>query len=290
MAFIFLFLFALFSTRLANAERKLPADIQVDLVFPRNNETYSPTQVFPIVFAISNLDAVWPIAIQIKAEVRNLGLPLSMKDRPFWASQYTTLSPIEIEMALNESSTNQIFHFEPFNITNGTSDLFDIRWDVSIAHECIANNTNPTLDDGKLRWKNDHDGSESRYIEFRTAPGAQLPDIQAIVNSCPERDQDNTAVVRVTEMRTTYYDHDPCPVLNTTVTPDKCLFKSAAKELSANVSTAMLNRLGCDEGDWRTMTVPCLAKEKSMALPRSPGSSVGWALLTLAFAAVSDVL
>ena len=208
-----------------------------------------------------------------------------MKNRPFWATQYTTVYYSEIEKAFEQSPTKHFFHFEALNITNGTSDLFDIRWDVYISRECFANNTDPKLDNGELTWTNDHNGIEMRYIEFSTAPGAQLPDIEAIVDSCPERDEDNTAAVRVTQVRTTYNDYQPCPVLNTTVKPDRCAFKSAAKELAANVSTAMLTRLGCDEGDWRTIAVPCLPRAKSMALPQSAGSGVvGWALLALAIA------
>lgn len=40
----------------------LPLDVQVDLLFPRN-DTYASTQYSPIVFGMQNLDAIWPLNI-----------------------------------------------------------------------------------------------------------------------------------------------------------------------------------------------------------------------------------
>ena len=68
LSFLVALLRPLLLARVANAERKLPADLQVDLIFPRN-ETYAPTQLFPIVFGVNNLDAIWPLQLMIKVSV-----------------------------------------------------------------------------------------------------------------------------------------------------------------------------------------------------------------------------
>lgn len=65
---VFAIVHPLLSAGVASAGRKLPADIQVDLVFPRN-ETYAPTQMFPTVFAIDNFDSATPLDLYISLTV-----------------------------------------------------------------------------------------------------------------------------------------------------------------------------------------------------------------------------
>lgn len=81
-AFTLALLHPLLSVGVVTAERKFPTDLQVDLIFPRN-ETYAPTQLLPIVFGLNNFDAVWPLDMHLTVRVRTLGW-LYM-ERPGWS-------------------------------------------------------------------------------------------------------------------------------------------------------------------------------------------------------------
>lgn len=284
--FLYALVYPFLSAGVANAERKLPADIQVDLIFPRN-ETYAPTQLFPIVFGIENFGDVAPLDMRISATVQSIGGPEN-NDRPDWQYQSVNLWSSTLAEAYEEAPRKHYFHFPGINITNGTTDTYQIQWKVILPELCVANNTNPVHDDGGTGWSNSPDGYASRVGRFSTEPGAQLPDIEATLNSCGELNEEESAAFRITEVRKTYDGEVPCPVLETKIKPRKCAFKSDAKELAANVSAAMLRKVGCKEGDWRNITAPC-QWEESMASLQSAGFGVGWVLLALTFA-VSNLL
>ncbi|KAL1954117.1 hypothetical protein VTO42DRAFT_1741 [Malbranchea cinnamomea] len=59
-----LFLFALLFT-LSGADRSYPQNVEVDLIFPRN-DTYRAIYPFPIVFAIRNAAAIWPFNFEFQ--------------------------------------------------------------------------------------------------------------------------------------------------------------------------------------------------------------------------------
>ena len=285
LLFLFMFLRALLSARVANAQRELPADFQVDLIFPRN-ETYAPTQLFPIVFGVNNLDAVWPLDLRLSVSVESTGVPPE-DGRPSWMWQDVSLSSGGLSEAVGDEPDTHFFHFPAVNMTNGTTDSFQILWTFILPERCFANNTDPTADTGGSGWTNSPNGYASRALRFSTAPGAQSPDIEATVNSCRDPDEETSAAVRVTEVRRTHNEGRPCPVFDTNIKPAKCAFKSAAKELAKEVSAGMLDEMRCEEGDWQTITAPC-SKEESRG-SRSAGFSVTWAVLALAFA-VSSIL
>ena len=250
----------------ALSARSLPADLQVDLLFPRNDTIYAPTQWFPVVFGVKNLDAVWPLDVSLGVTVtdheftRNGG-------GPDWQYQFGSLTFTE---ALESTAPGEFFfHIPAFNMTNGTTGSYTVAWQLNFRHRCFDNSTDEA--DG---WSNSPNGYRSRYIEFHTAPGAQLPDIEATVNSCPDPSPETSAAVRVTKVGETHwkYPAEPCPWLETDSVPAKCAFQPVAKELAANVSAAMLSRMGCEEGSWQEMATPCA--KRSMASPR-PGNLLG---------------
>ncbi|KFZ17766.1 hypothetical protein V502_04415 [Pseudogymnoascus sp. VKM F-4520 (FW-2644)] len=278
--FIFALLYPLLLAGVANAvERKLPTDIQVDLLFPRN-ETYAPTQQFPIVFGMNNIDDAWPLELRLYIEVRSIGMPGSSNQ-----SSRTTSTGVyspNFSDQFNQAPLKQFFHFPRTNITNGTTDSYIILWDFVISRQCFTNST------GSAEYLDWIYNPKYRSVEFSTAPGAKLPDIEAAVNSCPEPNWNNSAAVRVANVTSPPYKQGICPIF--AIKPEKCVFKSAAKELAANVSAATLQDMRCDEGDWRTITAPCPPKsEESTALRQSVGSGVGWLLLALAFAILNDL-
>jgi hypothetical protein len=281
--FAYAFLHPLWLAGMANAERILPADLQIDLIFPLN-ETYAPTQLFPIVFGLNNIDAVWPLEMSLTVRIKSLAMTHGFEG-PSWAAQEASLGYSDLQVAFEQAPQKQLyFHFPAINMTNGTTDSYLIMWDAEIPSWCLANDSNPDeYLQGVVAWSDQPARLKSRVVQFSTAPGAQLPDIEATVNSCPERNGNNSAAIRVTDVKTVADSHKSCPVIGAAIKPNTCVFKSAAKELAANVSTALLHEMRCDKGDWRTITAPC-PRGESMALLQSAGFGLGWLLLPLAFA------
>ncbi|KAL0938066.1 uncharacterized protein CTRU02_207797 [Colletotrichum truncatum] len=284
IALVFSIFLSFLWVRLANAERKLPADLQVDLIFPRN-ETYAPSHLLPIVFGVNNIDAVWPLDLRLSVEVQST-LTQSNASQPSWLYEDVSLEPSVFAQTVGQTPGKQFFYFPAINMTkiaNGTANEFRILWKFSIPRRCFANSTDPRDDDGDTHWSNSPLEGGSRVVWFKTAPGAQRPDVQATINSCSDPEEATSTAVRVTEVRKTYSDGQFCPVLETNIKPTKCTFQSAAKELAANVSAAMLKEMGCKEGEWQTLTERC-PKEENMAPSQTAALGMGSALLALAIA------
>ncbi|KAI8225387.1 hypothetical protein K4K54_004591 [Colletotrichum sp. SAR 10_86] len=265
----------LLAASVVNAVRQLPAEVEVDLIFPRDNETYAPTQLLPIVFGFNNLEAVWPLNIGLDVSVTSIGDDFN-ESRPDWKSRWVGFPSDWLDNIVGDSPPRQYLHIESVNMTNGTADSFKLLWEVKLPYRCFSNN------DTESGWSNGP-GHASRGIFFQTADDAQRPDIEAAANSCDESDENTSVAVRITDFKKTYSYDKPCPVFETDVNP-KCAFKSAAKEVAANVSAAVLRRMRCEEGEWQTITAPCPRKESKGC---ATGFVVGWALLPLVLAAVN---
>ncbi|KAL5350895.1 hypothetical protein ACLOAV_004468 [Pseudogymnoascus australis] len=266
---------------LAYPDRKLPADIQFDRLFPRN-ETYAPTQKFPIIIGMNTVDAVWPLELLLGVEVQSIGMlgSSNKSSKSFWTAPANFYGP-DFSERFEQAPLRQFFHFPATNITNGTTGSYVILWDIVVTRQCFTHAT------GSVEYVNRPEHSKYRSVEFSTAPGAKLPDIEATINSCPERNTNNSVAVRVTNVTQPPYNQGICPIF--AIKPEKCVFKSAAKELAANVSSAMLQAMNCEDGDWRTITAPCPTKsEESRALRQSVGSAVGLLLLALALSILND--
>ncbi|RYO82927.1 hypothetical protein DL766_006994 [Monosporascus sp. MC13-8B] len=241
-------LLALSLAVLAQAERRLPADLQVDLLFPRN-ETYAPTQWFPIVLGIQNSDALWPFDISLGLAVLSLDAwqNSSSRARAEWQHVDLRLNSVSFPEAVGPAPDKHFLYYPTINMTNGTTDSI--------------------------------------------TPGGQTPDVAATVDACPEAGENTTTVVRVTEVRKTRDTGDQCPVFETDMQPARCAYRDVAQELAANVSAAILDRMGCEEGTWQNITAPCVPRESGTAsstgLQRDLAS---WALvLGLALAAYYHV-
>ncbi|KAK8849168.1 lysM domain-containing protein [Apiospora arundinis] len=249
------------------AERSLPADLQVDLIFPQHNTTYTPAQWFPVVFGAKNLDAVWPMGISLGVEVIDNEYR-KIRKGPSWKYE---LASIDFTRALNSTTPGEyVFHIPAVNMTNGTTGSYTVAWELNIEYRCFENSTDRREEHRPARegWSNSPNGYARRFINFHTAPGGQVPDIEATVNSCQEPNVNSSTAVRVTKMGETHwkYPREPCPWLETDIRPSKCAFQPAAKELAANVSEAMLAKMRCKEGSWQTITAPCPRKSTASSL------------------------
>lgn len=114
-------------------------------------------------------------------------------------------------------------------MTNGTTDTYKILWEVRLPNLCLASNTYPPHNDGGNGWTDSENGYAYCIGVFETAPGGKRPDIVAVVKSCTERNGEDWAAFRVTEVSGTYYDGKTCPVIETDVKPRPCAFKSVGR-------------------------------------------------------------
>ncbi|KAL8364705.1 hypothetical protein RB595_003810 [Gaeumannomyces hyphopodioides] len=273
MRFSSLFVLAPIAISSANAQRQLSQDAQFDLIFPRHGNTYAPTQYFPIVFGIQNADellrvlpekglrvtlTVWADDFRQNRSIGNWGYTLEN----FYSSNFQRASiPPAARFA-------HFIHFPPINMTNGTADSYYVNWNVVADNECNPQNG----DLGNDTW------GYTGVLTFSTAPGAQLPDIEASINSCPEPQNLSSIALNVKN----WGINDRCPTFGTAPPSIECGYKPFAKDLAANVSTAMLREMGCDEGNWQTITAPCPRKAKQ--------SGASWAAATTGAAWMAWVL
>ncbi|OBR01963.1 LysM domain-containing protein [Colletotrichum higginsianum IMI 349063] len=281
---VFLALFLSISVRVSGQDqnRKLPADLQVNLLFPRANETYAPTQWFPIIFDITNLDAVWPLDVYVDIEIYSMSWRINNTGSSSWQDVAPRINKALLAEAFNSTTPGQQFFHTPLvNMTNGTTDQYAIRWALSLEPRCFH--------DGSVEekgWSNRPENGGSRVVMFSSAPGAQVPDIESAVDACPESDQENSVAVRITDVKypNGLLDEDgqkqTCPVFDTSIEPEQCAYKSLASELATNISTKILEQMGCEEGTWQNITAPC-QKKRSAGSPRNPNSGMSWAPLAL---------
>ncbi|KAB5513031.1 hypothetical protein GE09DRAFT_981461 [Coniochaeta sp. 2T2.1] len=247
--------------------------MEFDLVFPRN-ETYAPTLYFPLVLAARNTSAAWPLGMLLTVtiwphdeEVPPWNSTFNFPDRgnsSRWGS--TGVPP----------SSPHFFGIAGTNVTNGTVGGFTVLWSVSLDHTCV----NPLL--GLVDPLEQGYFSGSRSLRFSTAVGAPLPDVEAAVNACLP----STSTLGLTYTPYQMARGEDCPILDansstpiadTTNGADLCGLRPLAKDLAANVSTAMLGLMGCSEGTWQTIMQPCPLKPKSngaLQWRESPG--MGW--------------
>lgn len=209
-------------------------------------------------------------------------LPKTSPQGPRGCGRVQASSPASSRDAVGEGPGQHFFHIPTINMTNGTTDTFKILWKVATQTQCFSNNTGPSLDAGLPplvqlpQW--------IRLSTDRIQHGTRGPASrhEATVNSCREPDEETSAAIRITDVRKTYSRGEDCPVIDTNVSPAKCVFRPVAKELAANVSAEVLKEMWCDEGEWQTMAAPCQRRKKSLASPCSAGLGMAWALSALA--------
>lgn len=254
-----LFILALLLPIVARAADANLAVMEFDLVFPRN-ETYAPTQYFPLVLAVRNPIAVWPLGMTMQMFI----WPDSEEVPPF-NSTFDFPQSGNITSGQPPSAPN-FFFIAGTPVTNATAGGFTVIWSVALRHTCRE------ADPRKETVVRPYLSGEFN-VRFSTAPGAPLPDIEAAVNSC--------LAPASTLALTPYGFRDDCPLLDANATTPAaaslCGLKPFAKELAANVSTTMLGLMGCSEGTWQNITQRCAVK--SEGLRWTPALEVVWMLM-----------
>jgi hypothetical protein len=153
------------------------------------------------------------------------------------------------------------------NMTNNTDSAYTIQWDILFYDRCydgkeneIKETTiqNPPEDQRDMidNWlySNDQHWITHR-TQFATKPGCIVPDMEAALESCQDLDDITSEAMRFSKVSETALS--PCPVFEHNVKEENCNYKPKAKELAANVSSLLLGKMNCKEGDWRTIKNEC---------------------------------
>lgn len=202
-----------------------PQFFEIDLVFPRNDTTYAPTNAFPFVFAVQNAGTAWPIGLEIAVDISPFS-DAGIED----GGDAFHLGGSDGGFTSGNASTNPSLLIGTTNIiTNTTERQFSIMWHYILDNTC-----------------GDHYGrgyvSEYMHISFSTSLSGATPDVAAAVKSCPsqfslvEVDRNsNTSIYDANGKRCTSDVFSK----NGTRGGDPCALRPLAQTIAANVSAAM---------------------------------------------------
>lgn len=264
--------------------RQLPATLQMDLIFPRN-ETYSAGTLFPLIFVVKGLPAVWPMGVSIYMQIRG---SLKTKngeqqnheqifDMGFWDFRN------ELGGVDNDGLPGEFFYFTPtMNVSEVLSAHYKLGWTLGIEARCLGNDTrkvrdsmgNEKLEDEFETWIDLRNSSNSpldfnkNLLEFSISTDGQEPNLETLALSCLKPEEHTSLAVHVTDFKfTNVTDREapgarvgtPCAVFDTTYKSDECAYKDVARDFSANISQRILAAEHCfnPKADWRSKKLVC---------------------------------
>ncbi|KAI6267868.1 hypothetical protein MCOR03_007420 [Pyricularia oryzae] len=268
------------------AQPNLPADVQVDLIFPVANQTYAPTEWFPIVFAFRNLDKISMNALNISLGInsRSEGAWMSKNTRNSWWNQIDSIQGEDwAKMKMPPPGTPFIYTapISILNMTNGT-DTIHVSWYMRLDERCFLNGSDPRYDLRTGLGGMDAVGG----IEFHSAPGGQTLSIEKTLSSCRHLDHKTSFPFRVLDEKKSDWKggHNqdklvtpggrPCSIVETGIPRIGCTYEPFAKEIAANVSRDIWARTRCTDGLWSYDRESCF--EISLGLVCNLGLGMVW--------------
>ncbi|ROW04030.1 hypothetical protein VSDG_00884 [Cytospora chrysosperma] len=149
-----LFAYFLAYAGMSATQTTYPTTVELDLVFPRDN-TYAPTELMPLVFAVQNSQAASSLGLTIDWQIGRIGSADNLSFSGFWDLTSTNYS----------SDPYYIFTYTP--LLNETEGDFKMLWYVYAANCSSSGSTDPSF------W------SGNKYVTFTLQNGAQQPDLVA---------------------------------------------------------------------------------------------------------------
>jgi hypothetical protein len=201
----------------AAADVTFPAKVELDVIFPRN-ETYAPTPVFPVVFAIQNLAAASSIG------------PLNV----YWA--ILKLGSDQVVPFAGTQTLNNTNSTDPHYINHWTAELdgaesagtYLLWWQVTY-WACMGEEDSP----GGMY------GSRQDNFTFTIDPGAQQPNLSANLDACPVQ---NATIVVTDTWAANSPNRDVCGVVSRAhIDAAPCAVKldsAAASSIAAEVTAS----------------------------------------------------
>lgn len=265
------FAFAAASVTTASAS---PTTTELDLIFPRDNETYLPTYPFPIVFAVQNPAPAWPFNFGYSWQL----YPVSRLAKGGDVGQFP--GAFESTSEAGEANfTGPLVHIYPTGeLANTTEKEWFLFWRVNIIRNCT-----PSEDESRpMPTYAENLTAQTGAISFNISDDGKIPDVFQSgkdQSACPQPlwtvnikgEADNGWMAYNQEMST-----PTCPWLdpeNPHPPSDPCAVR-ATEELARNVTQEMLARAQCigvtswpntslvgpcrDEGwkDWMSLATP----------------------------------
>ncbi|RYO97207.1 hypothetical protein DL763_002868 [Monosporascus cannonballus] len=224
----------------------IPANVELDLIFPRANRTYKPVWPFPVVFGIRNVSQLWYNDQDVleflfswnlygynDTATRNIGQ--SLRGTQFGSAWWDTFKQ---QREIGRPSDGLFLHVYVArrDMVNATERHFRLTYATELRRTCTRNydlNYNP-----KTVFSED-------FIDFSTDPdAAEFPDILS-GGPCPtyatnfevaDSRRDLTGMV--------------CPVMAPEVpSPNPCGLK-VDETIAARAKEEILEMAGCPNGTW----------------------------------------
>jgi hypothetical protein len=163
---------ALAAARLSGVTNTFPALAEFDLVFPRNNETYGPTALFPFVFAIQNPDLAFSLDPGL--------VEINLWNVTNWSAPGYGLS-VFLGEDWNISRSGVYYAYTVFRsmfyLTNGSATPFLLDWSLSISNcsrqqpgAAVQLSRNVPLHSGHINFFIQQGGQEIDLVAGRSAP------------------------------------------------------------------------------------------------------------------------
>ncbi|KAL2829527.1 hypothetical protein BDW59DRAFT_178476 [Aspergillus cavernicola] len=231
--------------------------VEVDLVFPRN-ETYAPTEWFPVVFAVQNVES---------AELLNFRIICHLYNQDDRNNSFTRIQDLRWA---NWSSADPYLAYQHFSDHFNTEGRWLLKWELrwqSCDVEALTNGQGlGGMFEHYYAWG-------TSFAISNSAPRA-FDLVAATANSTCPKDQ-NAIAINVTDTTmqapssVNWSDRDTCAVTTNSTTPaptpDPCRVAISA-DAAASMSAALRER-SCDP--LRTVNPPddCPADDESVAQP-----------------------
>ena len=248
---------------------------ELDLIFPRINETYKPVYPFPVVFAIRNPGAVWPYNFHFEWTMMPINKRASESDHG------------RFPLIVDGLSTSGIFegsdpHYQIYGaveVFNTTHKEWFIDWGATLLRNCTDNERTATPDQinattGNFRFYFDKENGKLPDI-YQPDASASSADADAD-SGCPrplwtvnlsDESRPDSGCVRL-DLEDPYPEPSPCAVRPT-------------EELAANVTAEMLRTamcVGVTEWPSEELTGYCGDEDWSPSLGSKAASSIGTAI------------
>ncbi|PGH14087.1 hypothetical protein AJ80_06091 [Polytolypa hystricis UAMH7299] len=253
----------LFLTRRCLAQT-FPQTVELDLVFPRANETYKPIAYFPTVWAVQNAAAILPFAIGVHWTLTELNV--EENGRLFSGVMFLTSNNLT-HRKINADRWVEDPNISPFLIVDSTKELknatgeWALAWDFNLLRNCSRHSEF----DKEPSWT-----TPTQHVKFNISTEGKLPDIANDARTCPSNPT-------TFEIRDTMKGRDglDCPIFHREdedpPPADPCAFKIDGA-VASSVTADMMYTAGCRRAG-ATQTQTAVWPHITTSCPYNPNSA-----------------
>lgn len=214
------------------ATATFPGTVEVDLIFPRN-DTYMPSPLMPIVFAIQNSNLAAPLDPGLSYHIEELGT----------SSNGTNIISGILDLRwANFSSSGPYFAFA------STSQLINAEGTWLFSWTLASGNCSGSPENGTMEFSGHN---QAHFIIFTTKNGSQQPDLVAATEdaTCAKTESHTfnvTGILDVPNSIGSNYDgRDSCAVLSPASSPAPNPCGAKVDSVSASSISAALTATAC---------------------------------------------